>query len=126
MRHYKVLVDRHQIDVHVERFGQSESLTQCFGQQYRVLTVKQEPNYYIEVNGIPHHMMRSDGGLVTSPSPAVVVSVNVAPGDSVKAGTRLAVIETMKMEMSIPAPFAGRVAQLFVTSNVHVEAGTPQ
>ena len=47
------------------------------------------------------------------------------PGDVVKAGERLGVVEAMKMEIGIPAPLAGRVRDVFVTRNVQVDAGTP-
>jgi acetyl/propionyl-CoA carboxylase alpha subunit len=48
------------------------------------------------------------GGL-TTPLPGVVVSVAVAVGQKVAAGDVLMVIEAMKMEHTITAPYAGRV-----------------
>ena len=60
-----------------------------------------------------------------SPTPAVVVSVAVTPGDHVNAGDQLALVEAMKMEMAITAPFPGTVVQVFVTSNVQVDMGAP-
>ena len=47
-------------------------------------------------------------GIVRAPSPAVVVSIAVKPGDMVAAGDRLAVLEAMKMEMQVVAPFSGK------------------
>ena len=41
------------------------------------------------------------------------------------AGDRLAVLEAMKMEMPVLAPFAGRVRSVLVTANVQVDAGAP-
>ncbi len=55
----------------------------------------------------------------------MVVSLAVAPGDEVQAGDRLAVVEAMKMETAISAPFAGRVTRLLVTANTQVDAGAP-
>ena len=124
-QHYRVTIDRHRIDVRVARLGQSECRTECLGRLHQVIVVRQEPDYDVEVDGISHRLIREDGGMVRSPSPAVVVSVHVAPGDFIEAGTRLVVLETMKVEMTISAPFSGRVARLFVTSNVYVEAGAP-
>ncbi len=57
--------------------------------------------------------------------PAVVVSIMVAPGDIVGAGDTVAVVESMKMEMRLTAPFAGRVRTVFVTPNTQVDAGAP-
>jgi acetyl/propionyl-CoA carboxylase alpha subunit len=48
-------------------------------------------------------------GSLTSPMPATVVSVNVAPGDRVAAGQVLIVLEAMKMELPVRAPGDGRI-----------------
>ena len=66
-----------------------------------------------------------DGGLVHCPSPAVVVSISVKPGDTVSVGDRLAVLEAMKMEMQVTAPFSGRVRQVLTMPNVQVDTGAP-
>lgn len=49
-------------------------------------------------------------GSVAAPMPATVTAVNVAPGDSVKLGDVLIVLEAMKMELPVRAPGAGTVA----------------
>jgi len=49
-------------------------------------------------------------GTLTAPMPATVVSVNVRPGDAVKSGDILIVLEAMKMELPVRAPGDGRVA----------------
>ncbi|MGZ4527620.1 MAG: carboxyl transferase domain-containing protein, partial [Mycobacterium sp.] len=54
-----------------------------------------------------------------------VVSVLVEPGDQVVEGDRLAVLESMKMETTLTAPFAGTVASVEAGANVQVEAGAP-
>ena len=41
--------------------------------------------------------------------PATVVAIKVAPGDSVKQGDILIVLEAMKMELPVRAPGDGRV-----------------
>ena len=57
--------------------------------------------------------------------PAFVLSVLVEPGDRVAEGDPLAVVESMKMETTITAPFAGTVAAVETAANVQVEAGAP-
>jgi len=47
---------------------------------------------------------------VTAPMPATVTSVNVVPGDTVKLGDVLIVLEAMKMELPVRAPGDGTVA----------------
>ncbi|MGP8034421.1 MAG: acetyl/propionyl/methylcrotonyl-CoA carboxylase subunit alpha [Steroidobacteraceae bacterium] len=51
----------------------------------------------------------ASGGGLTTPLPGVVVSVPVAVGQKVAAGEVLMVIEAMKMEHTITAPYAGTV-----------------
>jgi len=51
-------------------------------------------------------------GSLEAPMPGTVLLVNVADGDAVNEGDVLLVLESMKMELSIVAPRAGRVAGL--------------
>ena len=48
-------------------------------------------------------------GDVRSPMPGAVIAVRVAPGDEVEEGQVLLVVEAMKMEHALTAPFAGTV-----------------
>ena len=53
-----------------------------------------------------HRVSRDEGGVLRSPAPALVVATPVAVGDEVAAGAPVLVLETMKMETVLPAPFA--------------------
>jgi len=124
-KQYRVTMSGQSFDAQVERLGRVERRLTCFGRCYRVLSLIDGPACYVEVEGIPHHIRHEEGGLVRSPAPAVVVSVTVTPGDHVNAGDQLAIVETMKMEMAITAPFSGSVVHVFVRSNVQVDLGAP-
>ena len=113
------------IDVHSSRLGQFEYWLTCFGRRFNVVSVVQGLSYLIEVDGVAHRVERDDGGVVHAPAPAVVVSIAVTPGDTVSAGDRLAVLEAMKMEMQVVAPFSGKVRHVFAIPNVQVDTGTP-
>jgi acetyl-CoA/propionyl-CoA carboxylase biotin carboxyl carrier protein len=52
--------------------------------------------------------------------PGTVVAVDVAAGDTVAAGQRLAVVEAMKMEHAVTAPVAGLVKDVLVTAGARV------
>jgi 3-methylcrotonyl-CoA carboxylase alpha subunit len=64
----------------------------------------------------------SDGAIL-SPMPGRVVTVSVAQGDTVTKGQRLLVLEAMKMEHGLTAPFDGVVAKLSATEGAQVAEG---
>ncbi|WP_457641780.1 sodium-extruding oxaloacetate decarboxylase subunit alpha [Persephonella sp.] len=55
-----------------------------------------------------------DMGDVSSPMPGKVVSVKVSPGNKVKKGDVLLVVEAMKMENEIHSPIDGEVEEVYV------------
>ena len=57
---------------------------------------------------------------VKAPMPGNILKVNVKPGDSVKKGTVLCILEAMKMENEIMAPVDGTVATVEVTPGTTV------
>ncbi|MEL7730521.1 acetyl/propionyl/methylcrotonyl-CoA carboxylase subunit alpha [Citromicrobium bathyomarinum] len=63
-------------------------------------------------------------GAILAPMPGKVIALDVAEGDSVTAGQRLMVLEAMKMEHSLIAPFDGTVTDLAASEGgqVQVEA----
>ena len=71
--------------------------------------------------GSGHHA--HDGGIL-APMPGKVIAVDVAEGDTVTAGQRLMVLEAMKMEHALTAPFDGTVTELSASEGgqVQVEA----
>ena len=70
-----------------------------------------------------HRVSRDEGGVLRSPAPALVVATPVAVGDVVASGAPVLVLESMKMETVLPAPFAARVKELLVATGSQVETG---
>ena len=124
-RQYSVEVDGSRNEIHLERLGQYEYWLTCQGQRFHVVSIVEGLTYAIEVDGVAHRVDRDDGGVVHAPAPAVVVSIAVKPGDAVAAGDRLAVLEAMKMEMEVVAPFPGTVRCVMTIPNVQVDTGAP-
>jgi acetyl/propionyl-CoA carboxylase alpha subunit/acetyl-CoA carboxylase carboxyltransferase component len=122
---YRVDTEDGVIDVNVQHFGRYERAVTCSGQRHRVVTDAQGPRLIIEVDGVPHVITRDGGGQVRAPAPAFVVAVLVKPGDTVRAGDPLVVVESMKMETTITAPLPGTIHAVPACVNTQVEAGTP-
>lgn len=63
-------------------------------------------------------------GAVIAPMPGTVIAVSVGEGDRVIRGQPLVVIEAMKMEQTLSAPFDGIVTELKATSGAQVTEGS--
>lgn len=66
---------------------------------------------------------QTDNGSISSPMNGRIVALHVAEGETVSAGQALLVVEAMKMEHSIAAPFAGAVRGLMVEVGAQVAPG---
>ena len=122
---YRVQLNGSRMDARVDRVGRFEYWFTVPGRRFHVVAAPQGLSYRIEVDGISHQVDRDDGGVIHAPSPSVVVSVSVKVGDTVEVGDRLAVLEAMKMEMPVVAPFSGKVRQIMTIPNVQVDTGAP-
>ena len=65
------------------------------------------------------------GEAVNAPMPGTILKVNVTPGQAVKEGDVLCVLEAMKMENEIMAPKAGTVTQVVTSKGATVNTGDP-
>lgn len=124
-REHRIGVGGVEYRVVVERDGVHESRLEVDGTSYRVLAIGQGHERLVEVDGVPHHVAHDQAGIVRAPGPAVVLTILAEPGRSIAAGDRLLVLEAMKMEIPVLAPFAGRVREISVAPNVQVDAGAP-
>jgi acetyl-CoA/propionyl-CoA carboxylase, biotin carboxylase, biotin carboxyl carrier protein len=64
-------------------------------------------------------------GTVRSPMPGTVIAVYVATGDTVVAGQAVAVVEAMKMEHALRAPFDGTVGEVHAVVGAAVALDAP-
>ena len=62
---------------------------------------------------------------LSSPMPATMVAIAVAPGQDVAEGDLLVMLEAMKMELPIKAPRAGRVKSVACREGELVQPGVP-
>ena len=68
----------------------------------------------------PAHPGHAGTGVVTAPLPGLLLRVPVTLGDRVKRGQTVAVIEAMKMELSIGASMDGIVSSIAVEPGANV------
>ena len=66
----------------------------------------------------------SGAGELRAPIPGLVVSVDVAEGDTVEQGRPLVVMEAMKMQSELRAPLAGVVTAVHARAGQEVMGGT--
>ena len=125
MEHYRVVVDGASFDVEINPGGRYEQWLTYNDRRCRVISVARGYTFLVEADGAMHKISRDEAGNISAYAPSVVVSIDVKPGDEVAAGDRLALLEAMKLEMPVVAPFEGTVREVFVLSNSQVGTGAP-
>ncbi len=113
------------VDARVERIGGYERRISVGGRRRRVVATELAGAFRLEVDGVAHTVMRTDGLVVRAGWPALVAQILVEPGQEVHAGDPVAVLESMKMVTTVTAPFEGRVTSVPVVANSQVERGAP-
>jgi propionyl-CoA carboxylase alpha chain len=84
------------------------------------------PGSHVRLRRVPRFVdpaAAAAAGSLLAPMPGTVVTVLVAEGDRVEAGTPVLVLEAMKMQHTVSAPASGTVVELDVKAGVQVAAG---
>ncbi len=68
-------------------------------------------------------IMLPDSKELAAPIPGIVLEIQVAVGDTVEEGQVACILESMKMQMVIKVPVAGRVAEINIAPNQNVAKG---
>ncbi len=111
------------VDVEIDRKSTFESRLSLGDRQHHIVGSSTPHGYLVEVDSVSHRVSRDEGGVVRSPAPAVVVAVRAAAGTEVAAGDTLMILESMKMESPVKAPYAGRVREILAGVNSQVDRG---
>jgi pyruvate carboxylase subunit B len=111
------------------------------GRSLRVLSERNaQGGWTLEIDGVPHKVEVLDRAQdsaraakkaagasgpspLKAPMPGLVVRVEVATGDVVRAGQAVVIVEAMKMENELKAPAAGKVTAVKVKEGSTVERG---
>jgi acetyl/propionyl-CoA carboxylase alpha subunit/acetyl-CoA carboxylase carboxyltransferase component len=113
------------VDAELERFDEHTGRIVVNGQRHRLVSDTHGPVHLIEVDGVTCRISRDEGGAVRSPAPALVVATPVEVGAEVEAGAPVLVLESMKMETVLRAPFRARLRECLVSVGSQVQTGTP-
>ena len=135
-----VVVDGRRFDVSVEGEGRRRTV-RIGGHAYTVeLPESPVPSSRVLVDAKPyevgttrlgpirppaarHHHMATAQGAITARMVGRVLRVNVGAGDLVEENDLLLVLEAMKMENEIRAPYAGRIQDVLVSPGQRVTEG---
>jgi acetyl/propionyl-CoA carboxylase alpha subunit/acetyl-CoA carboxylase carboxyltransferase component len=115
----------HTADVEVEPFDRHTGQIVVNGERFRLVTDTHGPVHLVEVDGVAHRVSRDEGGVVRSPAPALVVATPLEIGAEVEAGAPVLVLESMKMETVLRAPFRAKLRECMVSTGSQVETGAP-
>jgi 3-methylcrotonyl-CoA carboxylase alpha subunit len=90
-----------------------------------VIVVSSGRQYHVALmhHDTPDGRHIGDDGVVRAPMNGKVVAVFVEPGQSVKKGARIALMEAMKMEHSLTAPVDGIVTEVVVVAGAQTVEG---
>ena len=67
-----------------------------------------------------HPPISTDGATIVAPMPGILLRYEVAVGQRVKKGDPVVVLETMKMENTLPSPIAGEIESLPIETGATV------
>ena len=117
-RRFKISVDGRAYDVVVEEIG-AEAATHPAPIAHPIVAAAVAAPV-----AAPSHAAPSAGAVdEVAPLAGVVVSIDVAIGQSVDAGSRVATIEAMKMKTEVLSKLAGKVSHIAARANESVETG---
>ncbi|MFV9503699.1 MAG: acetyl-CoA carboxylase biotin carboxylase subunit [Oscillochloridaceae bacterium umkhey_bin13] len=136
---WTITLDERHYAAHILARGPAELLVEVDGVRVRVRLAHRDDgalliawagaNYTLQrpaplsaENAVRGGTRHSDAGL-TAPMPGTLVRVLVSEGEPVREGQPLVVLEAMKMEHTVVAPFAGLVRRLPYQQGASVAAG---
>lgn len=123
MKQLRITIEGRTYDVQVEILGEeSPSVQPLVGHAVRPAAVAAPA--VVPAPAAPKPAPAAAGaGDIHSPLAAVVVSVDVAVGQTVAAGDKVATLEAMKMNTVVASPHAGTVRSINVKQGDAVEEG---
>jgi acetyl/propionyl-CoA carboxylase alpha subunit/acetyl-CoA carboxylase carboxyltransferase component len=120
---YRVYLEDRVVAATLREEGQRSGRLQIGTRSLRLLYDPTEAGLRVEIEGRPHRFGWQLAGEVRASTPAMVVSIDVRPGQRVEAGQPLGFLEAMKMEIGFEAPVSGVVKEVRARKGQQVAAG---
>ena len=131
---YLAKIGEAQYKVNASQMPDGAWLLHLDGERFLVHTVSAKEMRYLHIDGVQYQLEKTTGrkrragasgavGDLKAEMPGQVIDVRISLGDTVQTGQVLLVLEAMKMEIRITAPYAGTVAKLMAKKGELVERG---
>ena len=129
---YRLTIGDKTVDVEILQVKDNQLDLLIDGKHVTAYVSAENAKRWVTVNGQTVVLTKSSGAKrrsaghdqaseLAAPMPGLVRAVNVNEGDAVTKGQTLLLLEAMKMEIRIQAPFDGKIASLSVKAGQTVE-----
>lgn len=124
MKTYNIKVNGISYEVEVEEAGSSTQGNEAAARDVvKPAATPQAAPKAAAPKAVPASQTSAGVETISAPMPGTVLEVRVSPGQSVKSGDILLILEAMKMENEIMAPKDGVVGSVETTKGANVNAG---
>ena len=118
MKTYKYNINGNDYEVAVEGIENYVATVTVNGESYTVkMPEPEKPAHHpvvVKPAGVPAVIDKPKKYGVKAPLPGVIVDVKVKPGDEIKRGDTVVILDAMKMENNITSDRAGKIAEICV------------
>ncbi len=121
---YRVHLDGRTVTVTLREGDGQRARLEFAGRTRRIAYDATEVGLRLELDARAYRFGWGTMGHVRASAPALVVAIQVRPGDRVAAGQLLGFLEAMKVEIGFSAPVAGVVTEIRATKGQLVPAGS--
>lgn len=132
MKTYKLTINNQKYDARIVEYTPTHAKINVNGTDYWVQieddALHNIPKLSAQDRAVPMAPTMKSGvdvnsGEVRAPIPGVIVSIPVAEGDKVKKGQTIMILEAMKMQSEIGAPFDATIGKIMVKERSPIQEG---
>ena len=118
MKKFTLRINNKEYKIQAEKLEDAEKIKVNIDGVNHIVEIQEERNQFNK-NEFSSHIPKN----IEAPLPGEVLSIEVTVGQIVSSGTKLLVLEAMKMENIITAETDGKITSILVSKGDKVEAG---